>query len=381
MIYFDNAATTFPKPKVVTDKLHEVYTEYAANPGRSGHKFALRMDREIYGVRDALTHFVGGSNPMNTVFTANCTESLNIAIKGVVTKKMHVISDSMQHNSVLRPLYALEAAGQIELTIVRANDQGILHAQDILSQILPNTGLVVSSHMSNLTGAIYEIKAIGEQLEKEDILFIVDAAQSIGVLDIDVKEMHIDVLCYPGHKGLYGPMGTGGLYIRDGLVLEPMKQGGTGSFSSSPLQPTVMPDRLESGTPNGPGIIALGVGLEFIEQTKMKRIRDWEDALAGRFREGLDNIPQITTYGDWDHPHGAVVALNMKEMDSAQLGYILSEDYDIYIRPGLHCAPLAHESLGTSDYGACRFSFGFFNTEGEVDYALEVLEKIAKENM
>ncbi|WP_425539097.1 aminotransferase class V-fold PLP-dependent enzyme [Microaceticoccus formicicus] len=379
MIYFDNAATTFPKPTVVTDKLLEVVTGYCANPGRSGHKFALKMDREIFDVRDRLTKFVNGTNTMNTIFTFNGTDSLNIAIKGVVKEGMHVITTSMEHNSVLRPLKELERRALIELTIVEGNQQGMVEPEDIEKSIKPNTGIIVTTHMSNLTGTILDIEKIGQIAANYNIIYIVDAAQSIGVLDIDVQKMNIDILCFPGHKGLLGPMGTGGLYIREGLELDHIKEGGTGSFSSDPLQPSIYPDRLECGTSNGPGIIALGEGLKFIEEVGLENIREHEESLKNLFIENILDDKDFKLYGTLDNRQGAVVSLNLKDMDSSELGYILSEDYEIFIRPGLHCAPLAHKSIGTTDFGAARFSFGYFNTDKEVLEAVRILKEIAKE--
>lgn len=380
MIYFDNAATTFPKPKAVTDKLNEVSTGYCANPGRSGHKFALRMDREIYDVREKLTKFVNGKNPMNTIFTFNGTDSLNIAIKGAVKKGMHVITTSMEHNSVLRPLKELERLGTITLTIVEANKKGVVEPEAIEEAIKPETRMIVTTHMSNLTGTILDVQRIGEIASKRDILYIVDAAQSLGVLDVDVEKMNIDILCYPGHKGLLGPMGTGGLYIKEGIELEHIKEGGTGSFSSDPFQPSIYPDRLESGTCNGAGIIALGKGIDFINEVGIENIRKHEEGLKELFISLLADDPDFKLYGPLDERQGAVVPINIKDMDSSELGYILSEDYDIYIRPGLHCAPLAHKSIGTTDVGAARFSFGYFNTVEEVHEAVRILKEIAKEN-
>lgn len=382
MIYLDNGATTFPKPQVVNDKLMEVVTEYAANPGRSGHRYALKMDREIYNAREKLTKFVGGSNEMNTIFTFNCTDSLNIAIKGVCKKGMHVITTSMEHNSVLRPLNKLKTDGIIELTIIEADKLGLIDPEDIKAAIKDNTGLVVTTHMSNMMGAIVDIERIGKMIKdiNDDIIYIVDGAQSLGVLDLDVEKMDIDILCFPGHKGLLGPMGTGGLYIKESLSLETIKEGGTGSFSSDPNQPKIYPDALESGTPNGPGIIALAAGIDFINETGREKIHDHEMKLKDLFISELKGTEKVKLYGPLDERQGAVVALNIEGMDSSEVGYILNEDHEIFIRPGLHCAPLAHESLGTTDTGTVRFSFGYFNTEDEIITAANAIKKIAKEN-
>ncbi|MDO5718252.1 MAG: aminotransferase class V-fold PLP-dependent enzyme [Tissierellia bacterium] len=380
MIYFDNAATSFPKPERVIRKVNEVMNDYCANPGRSGHKLALKMDREIYGVREKLTNFVNGTNSLNTIFTSNCTHALNTAIQGVVEPGMHIITTSIEHNSVLRPLKQLERNNIIELSIVNADDKGIIDVSDIECEIKDNTGVIAITNMSNLVGTIVDIEAIGKILNDKDIIFIVDAAQSIGFLDIDVQKMNIDILCYPGHKSLYGPMGTGAMYIKEGIKVKSLEQGGTGSFSSDLYQPEIYPDSLESGTLNGPGIIALGEGIDFINENGLKKIRDHENLLRDIFVESLRDIENIIIYGPMDDRRGPVIPINIKNMDSSELGYILSDEYDIYIRPGLHCAPLAHKSLGTEDLGCARFSFGYFNTEEEVLKACDILKEIAKEN-
>lgn len=380
MIYFDNAATTFPKPKEVIEKYYEVSKDYCANPGRSGHKMALRMDREIFEARENLTKFLGGKDPLNTIFTFNCTDSLNTAIKGLIVDKCHVVTTSMEHNSVLRPLNELAKRGAIELTIVDADDKGILKKEDIEKAIKENTDLVVTTNMSNLTGTIVDIKEIGKMLKKRGIKYIVDGAQSVGVLDIDISEIDLDILCFPGHKGLLGPQGTGGLIIKNGAYVRSFREGGTGSFSQDPFQPSIYPDRLESGTPNGPGIIALNEGVKFIQKVGLKNIRDHEESLKELFIENMKRIDGIKIYGSLDQRQGAVVSINLEGMDSSEIAYILNDEYDIYIRPGLHCAPLAHKTIGTLETGSARFSFGYFNTKEEVNRASEILEKIAKEN-
>lgn len=380
MTYFDNGATTFPKPQVVLEAIENSMHNYAANPGRSGHALALRMDREIYHTRSKLTEFVGGTNEMHTIFTYNCTESLNMAIKGVAKKGMHAITTTMEHNSVLRPLNKLAQDGIIDLTIVKASDEGLIDPEDIINEIRDNTGLVVTTHMSNLVGTIVDVEKIGHMIKKanEDIIYIVDGAQSLGVLPLDVEKMKIDIVCYPGHKGLFGPMGTGGLYLREGLDLRTIIEGGTGSFSSDPNQPSIYPDALESGTPNGPGIIGLGAGVDFIVEEGREKIHDHEIDLKNAFVDGLKGLDQVKIYGPLDERQGAVIALNVRGMDSSEVAYILDQDYEICTRPGLHCAPLAHQTLGTTDSGAVRFSFGYFNTMDEVDKAVEAIKAIAK---
>lgn len=376
MIYVDNAATTFPKPKIVTDKIMECSLGYAGNPGRSGHKLAMKMDLEIYETREKICKLINGTEPLNVIFTFNATDSLNIAIKGVLEKGNHVITTSMEHNSVLRPLNQLRKDEIIDLSIVYADKQGYVNPQKIFDAVTPETKMIVTTHMSNVFGTIVDIKSIGEFCKENNILYLVDAAQSIGVLDIDVQDMNIDLLAFPGHKALFGPMGTGTLYIKEGIKVKPLRQGGTGSYSHSIDQPDLYPDSLESGTPNGVGIIALGKGIDFINEVGIDNIRNHEISLKNHFIDLLKDNDDIILYGTLDDRQGAVVSLNVKDMDSSEVSYILSDEFDIYTRPGFHCAPLAHKSLGTDELGAIRFSFGYFNTIKEVEQCVNALKII-----
>jgi len=376
MIYVDNAATTFPKPKIVTDKIMECSLGYAGNPGRSGHKLAMKMDLEIYETREKICKLINGTEPLNVIFTFNATDSLNIAIKGVLEKGNHVITTSMEHNSVLRPLNQLRKDEIIDLSIVYADKQGYVNPQKIFDAVTPETKMIVTTHMSNVFGTIVDIKSIGEFCKENNILYLVDAAQSIGVLDIDVQDMNIDLLAFPGHKALFGPMGTGTLYIKEGIKVKPLRQGGTGSYSHSIDQPDLYPDSLESGTPNGVGIIALEKGIGFINEVGIDNIRNHEISLKNHFIDLLKDNDDIILYGTLDDRQGAVVSLNVKDMDSSEVSYILSDEFDIYTRPGFHCAPLAHKSLGTDELGAIRFSFGYFNTIKEVEQCVNALKII-----
>lgn len=380
MIYLDNGATTFPKPKVVTDKIMECYLGYAGNPGRSGHKLAMKMDLEIYETREKICKLINGTEVLNVIFTFNATDSLNLAIKGVLEEGDHVITTSMEHNSVLRPLNQLRKDGKIELSIVYADDKGYIDPQKIFEALTPNTKMIVTTHMSNVFGTIVDIKAIGDFCKENNILYLVDASQSIGVLDIDVQEMNIDLLAFPGHKALFGPMGTGALYIKEGIIVKPLKEGGTGSYSHSIDQPDLYPDSLESGTPNGVGIIALGKGIDFINEVGLENIRNHEISLKNHFIELLKDNEDVILYGTLDDRQGAVVSLNVKDMDSSEISYILSDEFDIYTRPGFHCAPLAHKTMGTEELGAIRFSFGYYNTLEEVEKTVEALLNIIERN-
>lgn len=379
MIYFDNAATTFPKPDIVYEKHIQAMKSYGANPGRAGHKMALKANRGIFVTRNLIGKLFNIKNPMNIVFTFNCTESLNLGIKGLLRSGDHVITTSMEHNSVLRPIKHLEEKG-IENTIVSANSKGEIDPANIEKAIKANTKLIVTTHISNLTGTIMPIEAIGQIAGAHNIPYMVDAAQSAGVYSIDVEKMNISLLAFPGHKGLLGPQATGGLYIKEGLEIEPIFQGGTGSSSESLIQPDTLPDKYESGTNNGPGIVGLGAGIEYILEKGMKNIREHEETLTDHFLKGIETIEGIRAYGPLDiKKQAAVVSLNLKDIDSSELAYILDEEYDIATRPGLHCAPLAHKTIGTLDQGVVRFSFGIFNTKEEVDNAINALKEIARE--
>jgi len=379
VIYLDNAATSFPKPECVYEEVYRCMKEYGANPGRSGHKLSLRAGRVIYETRELLCQLFNISNPMRLIFTSNATDSLNLAIKGVLMKGDHVITSSMEHNSVLRPIKALEAIG-VENTIVRCQKDGSISVEDIEKAIKENTKLIVITHASNVVGTLMPIKEIGKMAREKKILFLVDASQTAGLYDIDVEDMNIDLLAFPGHKSLLGPQGTGGLYIREGINLRQMKEGGTGSKSESLYQPDLVPDRYESGTANTPGIAGLGAGVKYILEKGIENIRKHEEELTEYFLKGLKTIDNVIIYGPQDHKkQGPVVSINIGDYDSSEISYILDKEYDIAVRSGLHCAPLAHETLGTLERGAIRFSFGCFNTKEEIDRTLEAIEKIARE--
>ncbi|TFZ41315.1 aminotransferase class V-fold PLP-dependent enzyme [Soehngenia longivitae] len=379
MYYFDNAATTFPKPDRVYDKVYEAMKEYAANPGRSGHKMALKANREVYDARVLISKFFHIEDCFNLIFTPNCTTALNMAIQGTLKEGDHVITTSMEHNSVLRPIKHLELLG-VENTIVYADENGSISTDSIKKAIRTNTKMIAMTHVSNLTGTIMPIEEVGELAKSKGILFLVDASQSAGVIPIDVNKTNIDFLAFPGHKGLLGPQGTGGLFIRDGLRTDTIIQGGTGSESYSIYQPEIMPDKFESGTLNMPGIVGLKEGLNYILETGIENIRKKEEELSKFFIEELRKIEVVKIYGPTDiKQRVGVVPINIMDMDSSEISYILDDRYDIYVRPGLHCSPLAHETIGTMEQGAVRFSFGPFNTEEEVEYLIRAIFEITKQ--
>lgn len=379
MVYFDNAATTYPKPDVVYEKIMTAMKEYGANPGRSGHKMALKISRGIFDTRELIGKLFNIDNPLNIVLTFNCTEGLNLGIKGLLKPGDHVITTSMEHNSVLRPIKYMEKYG-VEHTIVKCDSKGRINVSDIEKSIKSNTKLIVTTHVSNLTGTIMPVSDIGKMAKKNGILYMVDAAQSAGIYDIDVESMNIDLLAFPGHKGLLGPQGTGGFYIGDNIELDGLFQGGTGSASHLLEQPNILPDKYESGTENGPGILGLGAGIEYILAKGIGNIRKYEEDLTEHFIEESGKIDGVKLYGPLNTKEQAgVVALNIKDADSSEVSYILDDEYDIAVRPGLHCAPLAHKSIGTFVQGVVRFSFGPFNTHDEIEHAIKALKEIAKE--
>ncbi len=377
MIYFDNAATSYPKPDEVYQGVLEAMRDYGANPGRSGHRLSLEMAREIYKARNLIKDLIGADDPRNIIFTSNGTESLNLGIKGLIKEGDHVITSNIEHNSVIRPLVAMEKKGLIDLSIIDASG-GYVDPEILEEEIRENTSLLAINHMSNVTGAIVNIGDLGELARKRNIHFLVDGAQSLGVYEIDVEEMGIDLLAFPGHKGLMGPQGTGGLYIRPGLELESLKLGGTGSISESLNQPDFLPDKYESGTLNGPGIVGLARGVEHINKLGLGEIRAKEEALMKRFIDGIRKIDSLKIYGLQASLQGPVVSINLGNMGSSDLAYILDEEYNIAVRSGLHCAPLIHEAMGTIEQGTVRFSFGWMNTKEEIDQAIRALKEISK---
>ncbi|MBC8632050.1 aminotransferase class V-fold PLP-dependent enzyme [[Eubacterium] tenue] len=379
MIYLDNAATTFPKPRQVYEAVLDCMENYGANPGRAGHKLAMRAGREIYECRENIAKLLNVSNPMSIVFTHNATDSLNLAIKGVVKSGDHIITTSIEHNSVIRPIKALEKNG-VENTIVKCDKYGHLDPNDIKKAIKPNTKLIVTTHASNVCGTIVDIESVGNIAEENNVLYLVDASQTLGVYDIDIQKINVDMIAAPGHKCLLGPQGTGMLYIRDGLEVNILKEGGTGSNSEDLFQPNMMPDRYESGTHNTPGIAGLNAGVKFILDTGIDKIRKHEEELCEYMLTKLTEVPNIKIYGPLDSKkRAAVISINIGYIDSGEITFILDDMYEIATRSGIHCSPLAHKTLGTLRQGTVRFSLGYFNTKDDIDKAVEALKEIEKE--
>ncbi len=378
MIYLDNAATTMHKPKEDIDAVVCAMSSMG-NAGRGANEASLSASRIIYDTREKLCRFFHGENPRQIVFTNNSTESLNIAIKGLLNPGDHVITTMLEHNSVLRPLYEMKEKG-VGLTIIESDKNGRFRLEDMEAAIRPNTKMIVCTNGSNLTGNYVPLKPVGELAKKHDILFVVDASQTAGVFPIDVQDMMIDVLCFTGHKGLLGPQGTGGMYVKEGIKIRPLKTGGSGVQTYSKTHPAEMPTALEAGTLNGHGIAGLHAAMSYLEETGVDHIRAREQELMWRFYEGVKDIPEITIYGDFSTKERcAIVTLNIGEYDSSEVSDALLTEYSISTRPGGHCAPLMHEALGTVEQGAVRFSFSHYNTEEEVDTAIEAVRELAKD--
>lgn len=378
MIYMDNAATTMHKPKEVIDAVVAAMSSMG-NAGRGVNEASLSASRLIYDTREKLCRLFGAEDPRQIVFTANSTESLNIAIKGILNPGDHVIATMLEHNSVLRPLYEMEKKG-VRLTIVKSNPEGTLDLADIENAIAPDTKMIVCTNGSNLTGNYIDPEPIGTLAREKGIVFVVDASQTAGVFPIDVQKMKIDVLCFTGHKGMLGPQGTGGMYVRKGLSVRPLLSGGSGVQTYSKTHPTEMPTALEAGTLNGHGIAGLHAAVEYLEKTGVDTIRAREQDLMWRFYEGVKEIPGVKVYGDFSTKNRcAIVTLNISDYDSSEVSDELLTEYGISTRSGGHCAPLMHEALGTVEQGAVRFSFSHYNTEEEVDTAIRAIRELAEE--
>ena len=377
MIYLDNAATTLHKPPEVAEAVKNAILT-AGNASRGAHGVSLAASRMVFDTRARLAKLFGCPRADHVVFTANSTEALNIALYGLISAGDHVISTDLEHNSVLRPLYDLQTRGAA-VDFVPADKKGNIRYEDMQKLFRPDTKAVVCTHASNLIGNVLDIARIGEMAHAHGALLVVDASQTAGVLPIDMQKMHIDVLCFTGHKGLMGPQGTGGLCIRPGVEVRPLLRGGTGIHSYDRGQPQAYPARLEAGTLNTHGLAGLHAALEFIERHGVQAIGARERALMRRFYDGVRGIPGVAVYGDFEQDErAAIVTLNIRDYASGEVADALFEDCGIATRAGAHCAPRMHEALGTVEQGAVRFSFAFFNTEDEVDMAVRAVRELAE---
>lgn len=376
--YFDNSATSHPKPLSVIEKVQQTLIHFNGNPGRSGYKKAVQIDREIYNVRNKIAEFFNIKNPLQIAFTSNATESLNFAVKGMGFENCHIISSVLEHNSVLRPLHYLKDEKNVTVSFAEPAENTDKLLKNINSQIRENTKAVILNHISNLTGYIMDIEAVGKLCREKNLIFILDVSQSAGFTKIDVEKAGINILCFTGHKSLFGMQGTGGIYVEEGILLNPLLEGGTGSFSKLSRQPKVMPELLESGTLNTPGILSLGAGIDFINSVGLDKIQEHEYKLTKLFIDEVSKIKNIVIYGDKNIFRGPVVSINIKDVSSSELAGILDEEFNISTRGGFHCAPLAHKYYGTYETGMVRFSFGYFNTEEEIMYAVNALREISE---
>lgn len=376
MIYLDNGATSFPKPPAVLASAEHAMKNYAGNPGRGAHKMSTTAAEKIWETRSKLASLFHIKNPANIVFTKNCTEGLNLAIKGILRPGDDVVISDMEHNSVYRPCIAMAEKG-VRTLFAKADADGIVSPDAVLKEITPRTRLVCLQHASNVGGGINPIGEIGKALRERGILFLLDAAQTAGCKDIDADRDFIDFLAFPGHKGLLGPQGTGGLYVREGIEICPLLEGGTGSGSESPFMPDFLPDRLESGTLNLPGIAGLGAGVGFILRHDAEKIGAHERKLAMYFAEKAMHLPGVRVLGPKEGKRRTgIVSLAIEGRDAGEIAEILNRKYGIAVRAGLHCAPLAAKKFGVLKTGSVRFSPGVFTSPREMDYAFRCMREI-----
>lgn len=378
MIYFDNAATSWPKPPAVRAALNEYFGEAGGNPGRSGHRMSVAAARIVENTRAALAELFNAPDPSRIVFTHNATHALNVALHGLLRPGDHVLTTSMEHNSVMRPLRHFEALGA-EVTVASCSPDGRLDLDSVRRAIRSNTRLLVTTHASNVAGIINPMADLAALSREAKIIYLADAAQTAGAVPIDVEASGADLLVFTGHKGLLGPTGTGGLYIREGLALAPLISGGTGSDSAYEVQPEFLPDAHESGTLNLAGIAGLGAAVRFLLEVGIETVREHEKKLVAQFLAAVSDISGLKVHG----PKNAalqcgLVSFNIEGAVPSEVGLILDQSFGIMARTGLHCAPSAHRTLGTFPMGTVRFSFSCFNTPAEVEKSVEALREIAE---
>ena len=375
MIYFDNAATTWQKPEEVYQRVDNVLRNKSGNPSRGSHQVALDASRVIFKVRKKLAAFFNIADSSQLAFTKNATESSNLIFKGFLEAGDHVIISSLEHNAITRPLHRLEEEGVIDLTVVNTEQGSAEFLTKIKEAITPQTKLVAVTHASNVTGNILPVAAVGDLLADKDIALLVDAAQTAGVIPVDVEQLKADFLVFTGHKALFGPQGVGGFYFNEDLT--PLLEGGTGGSSKEKLNPDVDPDQYESGTLNTAGIAGLGAGIDFIEEISLTKIKAHENKLQESLLQGLKEIPEVEILtSKISEERVGVTSFRVQEIDAVTVGQLLDSEYQIAVRTGMHCAPLAHKSIGSYETGTVRVSFSYFNTLAEVEEFLDALEEI-----
>ena len=376
-VYLDNSATSWPKPPTVVKAISDYLNEYGGSPGRSGHSFSLRAAREVFETRELIAELFNARSSERVIFTANATHALNIALKGILKKGDHVIITSMEHNSMIRPLRYLENQGLIELSIVNCDSKGSINIENLINCFKPNTKLVATIHGSNVTGTLQPIRQIGNICKNNNVLYLIDAAQSAGFANIDMQQDNIDILAFTSHKKLYGPPGIGGLCINNDIAIETLIHGGTGSKSEMEIHPEFYPDRLEAGTGNTVGVVGLKAGIQFILDKGIDKLRIKQTELTNYFIKQLQEINEVILYGiNSDEDRLPIVSMNIKNIIPSDLAYKLDNEFEIMVRAGLHCSPLAHKTIGTFPQGTVRFSIGSFNTEEEINYTIEAIKRI-----
>ena len=382
MIYLDNAATSWPKPEIVYKTMDEFLRTKGGNPGRGSHSMALAARQTVDETRMLVARFINAPEINRVIFTLNCTDALNLGLKGLLKPGDHVVTSCIGHNSLVRPLRKLERLGVKVTWVPSSPDSGVLSPRDIEAAITKDTKLVVVTHASNVTGVIQPIGEYGAVTLRRHLIFMVDAAQTAGKYPIDVQASNIDLLAFSGHKGLFGPPGTGALYIGNRVNLDSLREGGTGSYSEEEEQPVILPDRYESGTLNSVGISGLGAGLKYIREEGLEKIIAREQSLTDSLIEGLLKIPEIVLYISKDRLKQApVISFNIKGFTPGDVGTILDQTFDIKVRTGLHCAPMMHKTIGTFPLGTIRLSPGYFNTAEDIEITIKAIEKISSSRM
>ncbi|MBD3391146.1 MAG: aminotransferase class V-fold PLP-dependent enzyme [Chitinivibrionales bacterium] len=380
LVYLDNAATSWPKPPDVAEAMTRFLAEVGANPGRAGHRLANESARIVYDTREAVAALFNAGDPLRVVFTRNATEAINLALKGLLDKGDHAVTTGVEHNSVMRPLRALQERG-VELSVASCSPHGFVDPDAVAKAVKPGTRLIAVTHASNVVGSIAPVREIGTIARGKGLCLLIDAAQTAGALDIDMQRDNIDLLAFTGHKSLYGPMGTGGLVFGpriDISRIEPLTRGGTGSRSEQETQPAFAPDKYESGTPNVVGLAGLLAGVRWVRARGVEHIRRNEMVLTQQCIDGLRAIDGVTVYGGLDAARQtATVSFCVAGVSVSELGLALDEDFGILCRVGLHCAPVAHRTMGTFPGGTVRFSMGAFNTKRDIDAALSAVARLA----
>ncbi len=375
-IYLDNAATSFPKPESVYLAIDQFMRQNGASPSRGSYPRSQESERKLIQLRSKLSQFLGIPNPSRLILTANSTDALNMAMKGFLQQNDHVITTDLEHNAVLRPLWGLRRARNIEVSIVNSGTNGEINPDDIFKQVTPRTKLICVTHASNVLGTIQPIAEIGRRCRESGIPFLVDGSQATGVMNVNVEELGVDFYAFTGHKSLLGPTGTGGLYVREGIEIDPFREGGNGTHSEDLNQPSTWPERHESGTPNTMGLIGLLAGVEFLQQHGVDAIHQHEIELNKMLMEGFKEIDGITIYGPEAEKKVGITSISFPAVNHAEFGQILGKKFGVMIRTGIHCAPLIHQTLGTKGQGTLRFSMGWANTKDDIETVLKNVREI-----